>query len=140
MQTPGGISIFYDVGQGQGLQRNIVMNGSPHLSDRVRQWHGDSRGRWEGDTLVVDVTNFSPKTDFMGSRENLHLIERWTRTGPDTLEYASYHRGPDGMDAALDRHSGVHATERQGKPDLLRAAVPRRELRLPFVAACGEAC
>jgi len=88
VQTPRGVSIFYDVGQGQGFQRNIVMNGSPHLPARVRQWHGDSRGRWEGDTLIVDVTNFSAKTDFMGSRENLHLVERWTRTGPDTLEYA----------------------------------------------------
>ena len=88
VQTSRGVSIFYDVGQGQGFQRNIVMNGSPHLPARVRQWHGDSRGRWEGDTLVVDVTNFSAKTDFMGSRENLHLVERWTRTGPDTLEYA----------------------------------------------------
>jgi hypothetical protein len=88
VQTASGISIFYDVGQGQGFQRNIVMNGTPHLPPQVRQWHGDSRGRWEGDTLVIDVTNFSPKTDFMGSRENLHLIERWTRTGPDTLEYA----------------------------------------------------
>jgi hypothetical protein len=88
VQTPGGISIFYDVGQGQGFQRNIVMNGSPHLPSRVRQWHGDSRGRWEGPTLVVDVTNFSAKTDFMGARENLHLVERWTRTGPDSLEYA----------------------------------------------------
>jgi hypothetical protein len=53
----------------------------------IRQWYGDSRGRWEGDTLVIDVTNFSPKTDFQGSRENLHLIERWTRTGPTTLAY-----------------------------------------------------
>ena len=88
VQTQRGVSIFYDVGQGQGFQRNIVMNGSPHLPARVRQWHGDSRGRWEGDTLVVDVTNFSAKTDFMGSRENLHLVERWTRTGSDTLEYA----------------------------------------------------
>ena len=88
VQTQRGVSIFYDVGQGQGFQRNIVMNGSPHLPARVRQWHGDSRGRWEGDTLVVDVTNFSAKTDFMGSRENLHLVERWTRTGPDSLEYA----------------------------------------------------
>jgi hypothetical protein len=88
VQTERGISIFYDVGQGQGFQRNIVMNGSPHLPSQVRQWHGDSRGRWEGNTLVIDVTNFSAKTDFMGSRENLHLVERWTRTGPDTLEYA----------------------------------------------------
>jgi hypothetical protein len=87
VQTPGGISIFYDVGQGQGWQRNIVMNGSPHLPANIRQWYGDSRGHWEGNTLVIDVTNFSPKTDVQGSREHLHLVERWTRTGPATLEY-----------------------------------------------------
>jgi len=87
VQTPGGISMFYDLNQGQGWQRNIVMNGSPHLGAGIRQWFGDSRGHWEGDTLVVDVTNFSPKTDFQGSRESLHLVERWTRTGPKTLEY-----------------------------------------------------
>ena len=52
VQTPGGISIFYDVGQGQGWQRNIVMDGSPHLPANIRQWYGDSRGHWEGDTLV----------------------------------------------------------------------------------------
>jgi hypothetical protein len=88
VQSPGGISMFYDVGQGQGWQRNIVMNGSPHLPANIRQWYGDSRGHWEGNTLVIDVTNFSSKTDFMGSRENLHLVERWTRSGPTTLEYA----------------------------------------------------
>jgi len=88
VQTPGGISIFYDVGQGQGWQRNIVMDGSPHLPASIRQWYGDSRGRWEGNTLVIDVTNFTPKTDFQGSRENLHVVERWTRIGPTTLEYA----------------------------------------------------
>jgi hypothetical protein len=88
VQTPGGISMFYDVGQGQGWQRNIVMNGSPHLPPNIRQWYGDSRGHWEGNTLVIDVTNFSPKVDFQGSRENLHLVERWTRTGTTTLEYA----------------------------------------------------
>jgi hypothetical protein len=88
VQTPSGITMYYDVGQGQGWQRNIVMNGSPHLPANIRQWFGDSRGHWEGDTLVVDVTNFSPKTDYQGSRENLHLVERWTRTGPTSLEYA----------------------------------------------------
>jgi hypothetical protein len=87
VQTPGGIAMFYDVGQGQGWQRNIVMNGNPHLPAGIRQWFGDSRGHWEGNTLVIDVTNFSPKTDFRGSRENLHLVERWTRTGPTSLEY-----------------------------------------------------
>lgn len=88
VQTPGGISMFYDVGQGQGWQRNIVMNGTPHLPSGIRQWYGDSRGHWEGNTLVIDVTNFSAKTDFQGSRENLHVVERWTRTGRTTLEYA----------------------------------------------------
>jgi len=87
VQTPGGIAIFYDVGQGQGWQRNIVMDGRPHLPASIRQWSGDSRGRWEGNTLVIDVTNFSPKTDYQGSRENLHLVERWTRSRPGTLEY-----------------------------------------------------
>jgi hypothetical protein len=87
VQTPAAISIFYDVGQGQGWQRNIVMNGSPHLPPNIRQWFGDSRGHWEGNTLVIDVTNFSPKTDYRGARENLHLVERWTRTGPTSLEY-----------------------------------------------------
>jgi hypothetical protein len=94
VQTPGGISIFYDVNQGQGWQRNIVMNGSPHLPASIRQWFGDSRGHWEGDTLVIDVTNFTPKTDVFGSRENLHLVERWTRTGPKTLAYEALIEDP----------------------------------------------
>jgi len=89
VQTPGGITIAYDVGQGQGWQRNIVMNGSPHLPASIRQWFGDSRGHWEGDTLVIDVTNFSPKHDYRGSRENMHLVERWTRKSPTTLEYVA---------------------------------------------------
>jgi hypothetical protein len=87
VQSLGTVSIFYDTGQGQGWQRIIPVTGSPHLPLHVRQWWGDSRGRWEGDTLVVDVTNFTPKTDFQGSRENLHLVERWTRLDADTIEY-----------------------------------------------------
>ena len=89
VQTPGGVAIAYDVGQGQGWQRSIVMDGSPHLPANIRQWFGDSRGHWEGNTLVIDVTNFSPKTEYRGSRDNLHLIERWTRTSPTTLEYVA---------------------------------------------------
>lgn len=86
-QSPGVVSIFYDTGQGQGWQRVIPVTDRPHLPPHVRQWWGDSRGRWEGNTLVVDVTNFSPKTDFQGSRENLHLVERWTRIDDRTVEY-----------------------------------------------------
>jgi hypothetical protein len=87
VQSPGAVSIFYDTGQGQGWQRVIPVTDRPHAPSRVRQWWGDSRGRWEGDTLVVDVTNFTPKTDFQGSRENLHLIERWTRADAKTIDY-----------------------------------------------------
>src|SRR5471030_732450 len=87
VQTAGGVTMFYDTGQGQGFQRNIVMNGTPHLPQSIRQWWGDSRGRWEGNMLVVDVTNFSEKTNYMGSHENLHLIERWTRIDKDNLQY-----------------------------------------------------
>jgi len=87
VQSPGAVSIFYDTGQGQGWHRTIPVDGSAHLPSSARFWWGDSRGRWEGNTLVVDVTNFSGKTNFRGSTDNLHLIERWTRTGPDTLEY-----------------------------------------------------
>lgn len=86
-QSKGVVSIFYDTGQGQGWQRVIPITDRPHLPPHVRQWWGDSRGRWEGDTLVVDVTNFNAKTDFLGSRENLHLTERWTRTDAQTIEY-----------------------------------------------------
>jgi hypothetical protein len=88
VQTPGVISIFYDVGQGQGFHRPIAITSRPHLPSHVTTWWGDSVAKWEGDTLVVDVTNFNGKNDFQGSNtENLHLVERWTRTGPDTIEY-----------------------------------------------------
>src|SRR5438876_4038056 len=72
VQSPGSVSIFYDVGQGQGWQRIIPVGGGAHLPQSIRQRFGDSRGRWEGNTLVVDVHNFSPKSDFMGARQNLH--------------------------------------------------------------------
>jgi len=87
-QAPGAVSIFYDTGQGQGWHRTIPVDGSSHLPPSIRLWWGDSRGHWEGNTLVVDVTNFSGKTNFQGSTDNLHLIERFTRTGPMTIEYA----------------------------------------------------
>jgi hypothetical protein len=67
--------------------RIIPTDGSPHLEAGVRQWWGDSRGRWEGDTLVVDTTNFTGKTAFRGSTAGLHLVERFTRIDKDTLIY-----------------------------------------------------
>ena len=67
--------------------RIIPLDGSPHISGKIRLWMGDPRGHWEGDTLVVDTANFTGKTLYRGADENLHLIERFTRTGPDTIVY-----------------------------------------------------
>jgi hypothetical protein len=86
-QSPQAVSIFYDTGQGQGWHRTIPVDGSAHLPSHIRTWWGDSRGRWEGNTLVVDVTNFNGKNEFQGSRENRHIVERWTRKDAGTIEY-----------------------------------------------------
>ena len=68
--------------------RVIPLDGRPHPGRKIQNWLGDSRGHWEGDTLVVDTTNFSPKSSFRGAHENLHLFERFTRVSADRLEYA----------------------------------------------------
>ena len=67
--------------------RIIPLNGRQHLPSSIRQWMGDAVGHWEGDTLVVDTTNFTDKTRYRGSDQNLHVIERFTRTGADTIQY-----------------------------------------------------
>ena len=87
VQAPGEISIYYETIAGNGRFRNIPMTAAPHLPQTIRQFWGDSRGRWDGNTLVVDVTNFSPKSGFQGAHENLHLVERWTRLDANTIEY-----------------------------------------------------
>ena len=94
VQSRGAVSIFYDTGQGQAWQRVIPVTDRPHVPSHVRQWWGDSRGRWEGDTLVVDVTNFTPKSEFNGSHENFHLVERWTRVNADTISYSATMEDP----------------------------------------------
>jgi hypothetical protein len=67
--------------------RIIPIDGRPHLPPAVRGWLGDSRGHWEGDTMVVETTNFSATSDFQGSNQNLHLIERFSRVAQDILNY-----------------------------------------------------
>jgi hypothetical protein len=84
LQTPGYVVFFAEMPH---EARIIPLDGRPHLPKSIRQWTGDSRGHWEGKTLVVDTTNFSPQSNFMGSAENLHLVERFTRIAPDTLKY-----------------------------------------------------
>src|SRR5688572_29652741 len=63
------------------------IDGRPHAAAAVRSWLGDSRGRWEGDVLIVDTTNFNGKTSFRGADQNLHLVERFKRADRDTLLY-----------------------------------------------------
>src|SRR5712691_531695 len=67
--------------------RVISLVGGPHLPSAVRQWLGDSRGPWEGDTLVVDTTNYKPRSFMSVSSEKLHVIERFSRTGTESLKY-----------------------------------------------------
>jgi hypothetical protein len=67
--------------------RIIPLDGRPHVSSTVRGWLGDSRGHWEGDTMVVETTNFSAKTNFQGANENLRLVERFTRVSADVMNY-----------------------------------------------------
>src|SRR4029450_171803 len=82
--TQGGVGILtemiHDV-------RVIPLDGRPAPDAKVRQWMGVSRGRWEGDTLVVETTNFNGKNPFRGSDENLKVIERFRRVADDTIEY-----------------------------------------------------
>lgn len=67
--------------------RIIPIDGRPHLPAAARQWMGDPRGRWEGDTLVVETTNFSKKSSFRGASDRLRVTERFTRTSPETIDY-----------------------------------------------------
>jgi hypothetical protein len=94
VQTPAGVAISQEIIHGV---RIIPMDGRPHLLPEIRQLGGDSRGRWEGDTLVVDTTNFTDQTNFrpppatgrqdIFSSRDLHVVERFTRTDPDTIVY-----------------------------------------------------
>ena len=83
VQTPDHVMILVEMVHDA---RIIRMNGT-HAPANVRQWLGDSIGHWEGDTLVVDTTNFTDQTRFRGSSENLHVIERFTRADPNTILY-----------------------------------------------------
>ena len=97
MTRPDPYSSYYQIVQIPGYvvlvmetihdARIIPLDGRPHLPQSVRTWNGDSRGRWDGNTLIVDTTNFSQKANFMGSAENLHLVERFTRIAPDEIRY-----------------------------------------------------
>ena len=86
VQGESSIALGYDSGQGQGYQR-IVNLGGEHPASHIQLRHGDSRGHWEDDTLVIETTNFSPKHRFRGSTGTLKLTERYTRVDADSMTY-----------------------------------------------------
>ena len=84
VQSPGYVTILRETNHSR---RVIPTDGRAHLPQSIRLWQGDSVGRWEGNTLVVDTTNFTNLTAYRGSSEKLHLVERFTRAADDTLVY-----------------------------------------------------
>ena len=84
-QTPGYVVLFPEMANNP--VRIISTDNRAHVSDRIRQWPGHSVGRWDGDTLVVDTTNFTMKTGFQGSGDGLHVVERFTRVADDQIRY-----------------------------------------------------
>jgi len=83
-QSPGYVAVQIEM---LGGARVIPTDGRPHINQSIRQWMGHSVAKWEGDTLVVDTTNFTDKILYRGAAENLHLIERFTRVGPSQIDY-----------------------------------------------------
>jgi hypothetical protein len=84
VQSPGSVAIF----QEQIHETRVIpLDGRAHLNPAVEQWLGDSRAHWEGDTLVVETTNFSDQATFQGATKNMHLVERWTRVADGRIDY-----------------------------------------------------
>ena len=94
VQTPDSIMILSEMIH----DARIVRMDAQHLPKNIRRWMGDSVGRWEGDMLVIDTTNFTGKTRFRGSTENLHVVERLTRIDDKTLLYRFTVEDPDTWD------------------------------------------
>jgi hypothetical protein len=84
-QGPGYVAIRYEMVH---ETRVIPLSGNPHAGKSIRMYMGDPRGRWEGETLVVETTNFTDRTPFQGSSENLRLTERFTRIARDKMKWS----------------------------------------------------
>ncbi len=85
LQGPGYVSILYEMVH---EARVIPLDGRPHPGQNIRMYMGDARGHWEGNTLVVETTNFTDKTPYRGSSEHLKMTERFKPVGPDTVEWS----------------------------------------------------
>ena len=111
----------------------IIRIGGTHPPAHIKKWMGDSIGRWEGDTLVVETTNFTDKTQFRGSGENLKVIERFTRTDDKTLLYRFTVEDPTTWDRPWSGEYPWRAIRRAA----LRVRLPRGQLRAR--EACSRA-
>ena len=100
----------------------------PIPPSHIRQWLGHSIGHWEGDTLVVDTTNFSTGTSFYGSSENLHLVERYTRAGADLVMYEVTVEDPSVWVSPWTVEIPLDPGGQPVQPDL-RGRLPRGQLR-----------
>jgi hypothetical protein len=84
VQGPGYVAFLHEIDHST---RVIPTDGRPHIPQNIREWQGDPVGHWEGNTLVVDTTNFTARSAFRGSGEKLHLVERFTRSADDQITY-----------------------------------------------------
>jgi hypothetical protein len=84
VQGPGWVGLLHEINH---HTRIVPTDGRPHIPKNIRQWQGDSVGRWEGNTLVIDTTNFTDLAPFRGAGENMHLVERFTRVNDETMIY-----------------------------------------------------
>jgi hypothetical protein len=88
VQAPGFVLILVEmIHDARIIPLSGPQDARPHIDASIRQWMGDSRGHWEGNTLVVETTNFNDKTRFQRAGQNMRLVERFTRTAPDTITY-----------------------------------------------------
>jgi hypothetical protein len=130
IQTPGYVLVIREM---ETAPRLIPTDGRPHISENIRRWAGDSRGRWEGGTLVVDTTNFTDRTAFQGSSAALHVVERFTRVSADTILYQFTVDDPNTWTRPWSAEIPMTATKgplyeyachegNYGMPDILRGA------------------
>ena len=91
--------------------RIIPLDGRSHLASNLRSWLGDSRGRWDHNTLIVETTNFNGKISFRGSDENLRVVERFTRTAPDLILYEFRIEDPTAFTAPWSAEVPLRATK-----------------------------
>lgn len=122
VQTPGYVVILHEMIHDA---RVIPLDGRPHVPPRIRQWMGDGRGHWEGDSRVVDTSNFSEKDNFRGSAQNLDLTERFTPVGPDEISYESMVDDP----TIFTRPRTAQVPMSRAEGEIFKYACQERQLR-----------